>query len=425
MTEVVPAGWDLAGVVCTGGDSTVAADGVTVHLDPGEDVVCTFTNVERGSITVVKETDPDGGVGFDFRGDLGEFSLGDGGHRLFGSLLPGDYGVTETLPPSWALDDVVCTGGDGTRITGGVRVHLDPGEDVVCTFTNVERGSITVVKETEPDGGDGFDFSGDLGAFILDDGGSEVFNSLLPGDYDVIEALPTGWALDGVACTDGGGTTIQSGVRVHLDPGEDIVCTFTNVERGSITVVKETNPDGGTGFDFSGDLGEFSVGDDGSASFDALLPGDYDMMEDVRVGWDLDGVVCTGGDSTVTVDGVTVHLDPGEDVVCTFTNVERGSITVVKETDPDGGTGFDFSGDLGDFTLDDGGTEVFEDLVAGDYGVMEDVPAGWALETIICTGGNSTNTMGGMTVHLDPGEDIVCTFTNIQYRCYIPLLFRN
>jgi hypothetical protein len=64
----------------------------------------------------------------------------------------------------------------------GVRVHLDPGEDVVCTFANVERSSITIVKETNPKAGAGFEFSGDLGGFFLDDSESKSFGDLLPGD---------------------------------------------------------------------------------------------------------------------------------------------------------------------------------------------------------------------------------------------------
>jgi len=416
VTEDGPAGWDLDGVMCTGGDSTRITDGVTVELDEGEDVTCVFTNVERGSIVIVKETDPPGGAGFEFIGDLGSFSLDDGESEGFGNRRPRDYDVIEDLPSDWDLAGVVCSGGGSTHITDGVTVHLEPGEDVICTFTNVERqpGSITIVKETEPGGGTGFDFDGDLGSFALDDGGSRAFGDLVSGDYDVTEALPAGWELEDVVCTGGESTGITGGVRIHLDSGEDVVCTFTNVERGSITVVKETDPDGGIGFDFGGDLGDFSLDDDGSETFDALLPGDYDVSEGVPVGWDLDGVVCVGGDSTVAADGVTVHLDPGEDVVCTFTNVERGSITVLKETDPDGGIGFDFGGDLGDFTLADDGSQVFEDLGVGDYGVAEVVPVGWVLDGVVCTGGDSTVAANGVQVHLDPGEDVVCTFTNVE-----------
>ena len=89
-----------------------------------------------------------------------------------------------------------------------------------------------------------------------------------------------------------------------------------------------------------------------------------------------------------------------------------GSITIVKETNPAGGTGFDFSGDLGNFTLNDGDNQTFTDLDAGDYDVTEDVPAGWNLDSVICTGGDSTPINNGVTIHLNSGEDITCTFNN-------------
>jgi hypothetical protein len=155
--------------------------------------------------------------------------------------------------------------------------------------------------------------------------------------------------------------TFNSGSNEHLD-----LTVSTSVEYGSITLVKETNPAGGTGFDLSGDLGGCSLDDGDSETFGSLPPGSYDVTKDVPAGWDLDGVVCTGGDSARITDGVTVELDEGEDVTCVFTNVERGSILIVKETDPPGAAGFGFIGDLGSFALDDGGSRVFGDLVSGD-----------------------------------------------------------
>jgi hypothetical protein len=90
-----------------------------------------------GSITVVKETDPDFGAGFSFSGDLGGFVLDDDQSQEVTELLAGDYTVTESVPPAWLLTSVVCTGGDGDPITDGVTIHLDGGEAITCTFTNV------------------------------------------------------------------------------------------------------------------------------------------------------------------------------------------------------------------------------------------------------------------------------------------------
>jgi hypothetical protein len=91
-----------------------------------------------------------------------------------------------------------------------------------------------------------------------------------------------------------------------------------------------------------------------------------------------------------------------------------GSITIVKETDPDGGSGFNFSGDLGPFTLDDDESKTVADLAAGDYDVTESLPSGWELDSVECTGGDSENITNGVTIHLDAGGHVTCTFTNTQ-----------
>jgi uncharacterized repeat protein (TIGR01451 family) len=112
--------------------------------------------LDSPSITIVKETDPAGGTGFDFTGDLGSFTLNDGGSQPFGSLSSGDYTVTETVPTGWDLTGVVCTGGDSTPTTDGVTVHLDPSENITCTFTNEEltcpAGMISYWKLDETSG---------------------------------------------------------------------------------------------------------------------------------------------------------------------------------------------------------------------------------------------------------------------------------
>jgi hypothetical protein len=56
--------------------------------------------------------------------------------------------------------------------------------------------------------------------------------------------------------------------------------------------------------------------------------------------------------------------------------------------------------------------------------VAEQTMGQWKLDAVVCVGGDST-TIGNGEVHLGAGESVTCTFTNIQYRCYIPLLFRN
>ena len=95
---------------------------------------------DPGSITIVKAAPEDDTVQFSFTGDLSTFSLKDGENLSFTDLNPSDYDVTENLPSGWILGSIDCAGGDSDPIAGGVTIHLDPGEDITCTFTNVLPG---------------------------------------------------------------------------------------------------------------------------------------------------------------------------------------------------------------------------------------------------------------------------------------------
>jgi len=112
-----------------------------------------------------------------------------------------------------------------------------------------------------------------------------------------------------------------------------------------------------------------------------------------------------------------------------------GCITIVKSTQPPGGTGFNF-GWTGTttggavieglpFTLDDGGSEQICDLPPGTYsfGEFQPPPAGWTLINVVCNGGagiligsDSDFDQGdaGVTIPLAAGENVTCTFTNTE-----------
>jgi len=60
-----------------------------------------------------------------------------------------------------------------------------------------------------------------------------VFDELTAGSYDVTELSTAGWQLDGVTCDgdlDSGSAVAGNTVTIDLDAGEDITCTFVNVE---------------------------------------------------------------------------------------------------------------------------------------------------------------------------------------------------
>lgn len=59
-------------------------------------------------------------------------------------------------------------------------------------------------------------------------------------------------------------------------------------------------------------------------------------------------------------------------------------------------------------------TQVFNNVIPGTYNVSEVVPAGWNLVNANCIGGDFTSITNGVSITLDPAEDITCTFTNSQ-----------
>jgi hypothetical protein len=459
VTETLPTGWDLGSASCTSsiGDTETPA---LIELDPGETVNCTFTNIKRGSITVVKDAEPERNDDFTIRlgGDgAGNILIddadpddGDVPHKSeMLTLVPGTYTLTELDAPGWNLADLTCSTSDTNEpvmVTPNLAtIALDPAEEVTCTFTNVrEQGSITIVKNAIPGLGQDFEYTGTdpIGDFFLDDGAegdSDLPNertfTVEPGSYTVLEDRVPGWDLTEITCQteDTSDTTsidLTGGlVTIDLDDAENVICIFTNTKRGSITVVKDAKPDSDQ--DFTVQLGGDGAGnillddanpDDGDVASKSetfsFVPGNYTLTEVIPAGWDLDSLVCTtSGENepvTVTPNLATINLDPGEEVTCTFTNIQRGTILVEKQTDPDGLAGdFTFTGTAAG-TISDDGHIIVSDLVPGTYSSTESVPAGWQLTGITCDDANSTGDLATSTAtfHLEAGETVKCTFTN-------------
>ncbi len=416
-TELV--GWELTDIDCGNASvSDLGETGVRVNLAAGQNVTCTFTNTKDGSITIVKETNPDDGGPFEFAGPDGDFELSDNGSEPFTGLQPGSYDFSETELVGWELTDIDCGNASVSDLgETGVRVNLAAGQNVTCTFTNTKDGSITIVKETNPDDGGPFEFAGPDGDFELSDNGSEPFTGLQPGSYDFSETELVGWELTDIDCGNASVSDLgETGVRVNLAAGQNVTCTFTNTKDGSITIVKETNPDDGGPFEFAGPDGDFELSDNGSEPFTGLQPGSYDFSETELVGWELTDIDCGNASvSDLGETGVRVNLAAGQNVTCTFTNTKDGSITIVKETNPDDGGPFEFAGPDGDFELSDNGSEPFTGLQPGSYDFSETELVGWELTDIDC-GNASVSDLGetGVRVNLAAGQNVTCTFTNTK-----------
>jgi uncharacterized repeat protein (TIGR01451 family) len=426
---------------------------LTVMVEEDDLVVCRLANTRRGTIIIQKLTNPEGGSGFGFAHDIAQpfsFGLDDGQVRQFANVVPGAYRVQETdptiLPGGVSLGDLACLDSNPAGIASTTdlemrqaTINLDPGETVTCTFTNKLQGTITIAKDAKPNHPQSFPFKGDLGRFFLDDDGvgsnAITFSNLPPGDYQVSETVPEEWYLRSLVCVDpDGGTTVDlkaAMASIDLDPGEEVRCTFEDLKRGSITIAKDSRPKSLQWFEFLGDLQGFSLRDEGVGSnsvvFGGLVPGDYQITERVPSGWDLTDILCLDSDhgTMVDLDQATafVDLDPAEEIRCTFENTQRGSISIVKDAQPQSTQTFEFEGHLGDFSLADDGvnsnTATFTGLLHGDYDVAEIVPPDWDLIGIACLDlddGTTTDLDAALaSIDLDPGEHVICTFENAQW----------
>ena len=442
VSEDQVAGWDLTNLVCDesvsdNSDIDLAGGTVDIVVDATESVTCTFTNTERGSITVRKLTSP-AGQPDDFTFDWGaplanpNVQLGHGETSTIDNLVPGQYSVTELAPPApYSLGDISCNdaGSTGDNENRTANFDLDPGEDITCTFVNVLPGTITITKVADPEdgtdfeytttGGNGFDpFSLDVdNDATLDD--TETF-TVPAGDYSVTETLLEEWDLVQIDCVASSGSSADddeaSGtVDIALADGGSVACTYVNVERGHIIVQKETTPDGDTtefDFDASYDADGFSLAD-GQSNDSGPLPSNatYSVSETVPEGWDLTSATCDDGSAPGEIE-----LDPGETVTCTFNNLKLAKIITVKETDPDGAdVAFAFDPSWGaNFQLEDGQQNDSGYLQPGPgYSVGELPTLGWALTSQVCV----SDVIDGdspASITLQAGETVTCTFTNRQ-----------
>src|SRR2546425_5504885 len=94
------------------------------------------------------------------------------------------------------------------------NIDVTAGETVTCTITNIKRGSITVVKDAQPNDPQDFSFTAGGGlspsSFALDDdsdptlSNTKTFSNVLPGSgYSLDETVPPGWVQSSATCDDG------------------------------------------------------------------------------------------------------------------------------------------------------------------------------------------------------------------------------
>lgn len=442
ITELVPAGWDLSNITVTGTDAAnyqISGSSITITHLLGESPVITFADKKKSSITVIKST-VGGDAEFNFTGTgfpagsaLESFKLMNGQSASESSLTSGTaYTIAEMPLAGWDLNSIAVTGTDAKnyQISGGsITITPQPGESPVIAFTNAKRGSITVKKVTSPSGSaQQFEFKPSYaGSFWLSDT-SEPNNSgpLSPGTYSITESAIPGWNLTDIAVTGIASTpTIDKTtgtVSFYLAAGEAAFVTYSNSRLGSITGYKWNDVNGNCKLDkgeqklpdwpiilkdSSGNpVASTTTDGNGNYRFDDVQKGKFTLEETLLPGWN----------STCPAGGKVDVEITSDSVVQNFGNRRSGSIVVIKDAIPDDSQSFAFTGTLGDFSLKDDGTDsnraIFENLQAGDYEILEQIPSSWFLESVECKGASSDKTPNGLIVHLEAGKSATVKFVD-------------
>ena len=188
-----------------------------------------------------------------------------------------------------------------------------------------------------------------------------------------------------------------------------------------VTIVKEAYPQGETLFNFTGDLVDFSLKDNGNdpnqLTFEVTEFVDpYTITELVPSGWALWKIDCELSTDVIstTIPSAVLDVDEAEYITCYFRNEQQtGNIIIEKFTDPSGSTlEFEFNPSWSEtnFFLSDGEWVDSGQLMAGTYSVAEIVPEGWELSDATCNDGESTVD----NILLQAGETITCTFSNYR-----------
>lgn len=241
---------------------------------------------------------------------------------------PGNFSIVEQPQSGWDEDNDVRTwskvGCDDSAQDGGpypgcsfnVSYARDAGCVFQCTYTNIQRGTIIVEKQTVPDGSlQTFDFTGDAEDNDVGDNDQIVVNNLVPGTYTSTEAVPDGWDLTDITCDDNDSATKSSGnlgnatATFELDPGETVKCVFTNTERATAKVVKTVSgspPTGSESFAFDVRYGA-SATSDGTVIATATCDASN---------WDNCTFSCSSLDPKCTNVGGEANLVPGDYQIC-------------------------------------------------------------------------------------------------------------
>lgn len=491
VTEEALAGWKLDGYTCNSAYSNVATTTVGVQLSAGQNVECTFTNIKYGSISGYKFNDLNGNGKWDTnepalgqwaifidKNNNGTYEAGQDvlittnqdGLFVFENLLPGNYSIFEQIQTGWV------------QTLAPPALTLPAGQELTnANFGNQGKGTVKVIKNVDSDGDGDVDIFNDKswtwdinGTNDADDAtniATSTVKNVSAGTYTIIEDQKPGYHLASVDCGSFQQISQSESINISVQPGQNVECTFTNArDIGTITVVKRTLP-GNDPQDFNFTLNEYyeeeltldsqsnfsgselvnevwnlesfvlDTDDDETLSdtevVSGLPTGLYIIEEQLAEGWDLDDIWCDYGDQDPRgyghENGWVIDLTRGVDITCYFTNVKRGSVTIVKDSRPNSDQEFSFEHNLTgveseNFALVDDGenteasSKTFTNVLPGSYGITEIDTKNWREANFSCDNENEeielfTNELISEEwfenrIFVGPGQNVTCTFVN-------------
>ncbi|SIN91694.1 MSCRAMM family protein [Agromyces cerinus] len=464
--------WALTDITCDvpGGSFTADLDAGTAEIQlPDSGIAgCRFTNTATPGQATVAKTATGIADGFDWSFDF-DLVNDDSGEvqtlavdtanptATFTDLAPGvNYTLNEVSAEGWT-STLSCTGLDDLDpATAGWQFVGPPAFDLQCTAENTAAPADVTITKTVTAVADTLDWSFD---FTLDpaDGvtpgaeqavtgtgpstGSATWQGLLPGEtYTLTEADAAGWIEGTIQCQAGALVDLDPevpGFQFEAQPGLSLACTVSNTpEPIDLTVTKTALGGDGT-FQFVltpiDPVGEAMVGSvatsagTGVAVFTGLVAGTEYRLEELEFANWISGELTCQVSRSGTVDDLVLTrftVMAGDNVTCAITNRAVGTIVVAKQVEGDDGT-FSFVGDWAEpaeFTIettDGSGSAVFPGIAPGTYTVEELALEGYENTDLVCVDGDADGEVSSVqgalgTIELDPGETVVCTYTNVQ-----------
>ncbi len=309
-------------------------------------------------------------------------------------------------------------GGEANITADSSQSYVDSGETISASATvniAVPTGRLTVTKSVvNYDGADITD-STPFSFTLKLDGGEEQTFTLKDGESKTFDAIPEGTKYTVTEKTAEGYTTAKNEYTGTIVRDAESKVTFTNKkdpELGSLTVTKDVVDYKGaditdtTAFSFTVEFSDgrtenFTLKDGESKTFKDLIAGtEYTVTEKAAEGY------------STEKDSYTGRIVKDVELKIGFTNKkdpDLGSLTITKnvvdykDSDITDTTEFSFTVEFSDgetetFTLKDGESKTFEDMIAGTtYTVTEKPAAGYSTEKNEYTGTIAKDTESKVT----------------------------